>query len=78
MDIPTKIFKSYDIRGIYPDQLNEANISFIAKAFYQFVQQTKQTTDQLTIILGRDMRISSPSLHQQVKQAFIESGANLS
>lgn len=77
MDIPTKIFKSYDIRGIYPSELNEENISFIAKAFYKFVQQTKQHSNQLTVILGRDMRISSPSLHQKTVQAFLEVGAQI-
>ncbi|MDQ3914918.1 MAG: phosphomannomutase/phosphoglucomutase [Actinomycetota bacterium] len=48
------IFKAYDIRGVYPDQLDEATARRIGSAFAHFAGSG--------IVLGRDMRVSSPSL----------------
>lgn len=49
------IFKAYDIRGVYPTELNEELVTNIGKAFAQFVHAD-------TIIIGHDMRLSSPAL----------------
>lgn len=59
MNIDPGIFKSYDIRAIYPEQINEANIGEIIKAIYKFFT-TKITKTNFTVALARDMRISSP------------------
>jgi len=50
-----KIFKAYDVRGVYPDELDEATANRIGAAFVRFVGSDR-------IVLGRDMRRSSPSL----------------
>jgi len=55
------IFKAYDIRGLYPDELNEAAVERIGAAFAAF-------TKAPSVLVGRDMRISSPAL----VAAFIE------
>jgi len=74
--IDPAIFKAYDIRGIYPDQINENNIKDIVKAIYTFfVQELKK--ENLVIVLGRDMRISSPSLSKKAQEALIEFGAQV-
>ena len=49
------IFKAYDIRGVYPDQLDEETAGRIGAAFARF-------TGVPRIVVGRDMRVSSPSL----------------
>jgi phosphomannomutase len=49
------IFKAYDIRGIYPDQLDEDAARRIGSAFAEF-------TGASAVALARDCRISSPSL----------------
>jgi phosphomannomutase len=49
------IFKAYDIRGVYPEELNEAVAARIGAGFTQF-------TGSGAIALGRDMRLSSPAL----------------
>jgi phosphomannomutase len=59
------IFKAYDVRGLYPDELDEAVAKKIGNAFARF-------TAASTVIVGRDMRPSSVPL----SQAFIE-GATL-
>ena len=59
-----QIFKAYDIRGVYPEQLDEDAARRIGSAFARFAESDR-------IAVGRDMRTSSPSL----AAAFIE-GAN--
>ncbi len=59
--ISPEIFKAYDIRGIYPDELDEEVAYRVGRAFVQFLSAER-------IVVGRDMRLSSPSL----SRAFIE------
>jgi phosphomannomutase len=49
------IFKAYDVRGVYPDELNEDVARRVGAAFARFV-------DSERVIVGRDMRNSSPAL----------------
>ncbi|MBI5044341.1 MAG: phosphomannomutase/phosphoglucomutase [Candidatus Levybacteria bacterium] len=76
MDIDPKIFKAYDIRGIYPTDLDEAKGAQIAKAIYTFFQK-KLNKDQITVALGWDMRVSSPSMVESVRKALLEAGAHV-
>lgn len=76
MNIDLSIFKAYDIRGIYPSQINEENYPTIIKAIYTFfVQDLKK--ENLTIVLARDMRVSSPSLFELAKKTLVEMGATV-
>lgn len=59
--INSNIFKAYDIRGVYPDELNEETAREIGRAFVDYLGAKK-------IAVARDMRISSPTL----ATAFIE------
>lgn len=74
MNIPAKIFKSYDIRGIYPTDINEENVVPIIRAIYKFFLKDS-SKKSLKVVLGRDMRISSPSLFEKASQALIDAGA---
>ncbi len=56
-----RIFKAYDVRGVYPDDINEEIARRLGAGFAAFVQAP-------TVIVGRDMRVSSPRL----AAAFIE------
>ncbi len=55
------IFKAYDIRGSYPDELDESEARKIGSCFVVLLKARR-------IVIGRDMRLSSPSL----AKAFIE------
>lgn len=74
---PEKIFKSYDIRGIYPTELNEKNIIPIVRAIYKFFLESFNSKNSLKIVLGRDMRISSPILFEKASEALVEAGADV-
>src|SRR3954451_12451819 len=49
------IFKAYDVRGTYPDEIGEAGARAIGAAFAAYLGAKR-------IAVGRDMRLSSPSL----------------
>src|SRR5712692_6064753 len=49
------IFKAYDVRGIYPDEVNEDAARAIGAAFVSYLKARR-------IAIGRDMRLSSPAL----------------
>lgn len=74
---PEKIFKSYDIRGIYPDQLNEENIVRIVTAIYKFLKDKLPDKKQLSVVVGRDMRISSPILFEVAAKTLVDLGAKV-
>ena len=64
------IFKAYDIRGIYPDELNESIAKKIGNCFAQIV-------DGDTILVSRDMRLSSKSLEEALVSGILETGKNV-
>ncbi len=75
-NINPKIFKAYDIRGIYPVDLDEAGIERTARAIYSFFKK-KLNKEAVTVLIARDMRTSSPSLFENVKKALVAMGANV-
>lgn len=74
---PEKIFKSYDIRGIYPEDINEEFAVPITKAIYKVISNQLQTSKPLTIAVGRDMRLSSPAIFEAVTKTLIELGSHV-
>ena len=74
---PEGIFKSYDIRGIYPNELNEEFTIPITKAIYKLLSDQLSKTESLTIAVGRDMRLSSPAIFESVTKTLMELGAKV-
>ena len=64
--IDPSIFKAYDIRALYPQSINEDVMEDIMRAIYTFFAK-KTGKKNLSIVLGHDMRISSPSLFKIAK-----------
>ena len=58
MEITKSIFREYDIRGIYPDEINEVVVNQIAKAIS--IKCHKENVSEICI--GRDGRLSGESL----------------
>ena len=65
-----KIFKAYDIRGIYPDELDEAGAYAIGRAYVDEFEPR-------VIAVGRDMRLSSPAVAAEVMRGAADSGAEV-
>jgi phosphomannomutase len=68
--VDQEIFKAYDIRGIYPDQLDEEIAYRIGRSFVAFLQEEE-------IVTGRDMRLSSPSLSRSFIEGASDQGAEV-
>ena len=64
------IYKAYDIRGIYPEQLNEATAEKIGRAIVTFLKAKK-------VVIGRDMRPHSVPLFQALVKGITEQGADV-
>lgn len=62
-----EIFKAYDVRGIYPSEINEQDVYKIAKAYCEFVKPSE-------VVIGCDVRLSSPSLKQAAIKAVVDQG----
>lgn len=76
MNINEKIFKAYDIRGIYPTDINEEIYERIIRGIYTLFVR-KLGRENLQIVLSRDMRMSSPSLAKVAKDVLVKSGAKV-
>lgn len=69
-----KIFRAYDIRGVYPVDLNEEIAMNIGKGIGTFVQREMNGK---TISLGYDIRTTSPSIHGAVLAGIASTGIEL-
>jgi phosphomannomutase len=76
------IFKAYDIRGIYPDQLNEEDAWKIGCATARFLPSlltgyARGQTNSQAICVGRDMRTHGEALSKAFIEGIISTGANV-
>jgi phosphomannomutase len=65
-----KVFKAYDVRGIYPDELDEDGAYAIGRAYVEQFEPRR-------IAVGRDMRISSPAMAAAAIQGAVDGGADV-
>jgi phosphomannomutase len=65
-----KVFKAYDVRGLYPDELDEAGAEAIGRAYVERFEPRR-------IAVGRDMRLSSPAMQAAVMRGAATAGADV-
>jgi phosphomannomutase len=70
MNLNPEIFKAYDVRGVYPGDINEAGARAIGAAFIGYLKAKR-------IALGRDMRVSSPALAAAFIDGVTSQGADV-
>ncbi len=70
MQVDPSIFKAYDIRGVYGQSLFDETAVAVGKAFAKVLQPQ-------TVVVGRDARISSPSLHQKIMEGLTSVGVSV-
>ena len=73
MDITKSIFREYDIRGIYPEEINEDVINLIGKAIS--IKCNKEDVSEICI--GRDGRLSGESLLDSLSISLSNFGINV-
>ena len=70
MALDQKVFKAYDVRGLYPGELDEEGAYAIGRAY---VEQFEPKA----IAVGRDMRLSSPSMAEAAIRGAAAAGADV-
>jgi len=70
MAVHHDVFKAYDIRGIYPTELNEAVARDVGRAFVAYLGARR-------IAVGRDMRLSSPMMAAAFIDGALAQGADV-
>ncbi|HIG54098.1 MAG TPA: phosphomannomutase/phosphoglucomutase [Candidatus Latescibacteria bacterium] len=70
MQVDPSIFKAYDIRGVYPDSLNEEVAYAVGRAFVALLACEE-------VVVGRDMRLSSPAIKEHLIRGLTEQGADV-
>lgn len=71
--IEQKIFKSYDIRGVYPTELNEEAAYKVGRAFARKVL----ATGEKETVVGFDMRLSGPMLKAKIIDGITDEGVDV-
>jgi phosphomannomutase len=64
------VFKAYDVRGVYPSQLDEDGAYRIGRAYVEHFEPR-------VIAVGRDMRLSAPAMAAAVVEGAADGGADV-
>lgn len=75
-EINPKIFKAYDIRGIYPEEINEDVAYRFALAWVAYLEKNSQLAKR-KLIIGRDVRLSSGELFESLTAALQSRGIDI-
>ena len=70
MALDPKVFKAYDVRGLYPSELDEEGAYAIGRAYGEHFEPKR-------IAVGRDMRLSSPSMAEAVMGGAADAGVDV-
>ena len=68
--IDPKVFKAYDIRGVYPSELDEDGAYAVARAYVEQFEPRR-------IAVGRDMRVSAPAMAEATMEGAADAGAEV-
>jgi phosphomannomutase len=76
--VSADIFKAYDIRGLYGEQIDGDIAERIGRAFAHVLSGLAgKPVAQLRVGLGRDMRLSAPELSARYREGLLSAGANV-
>ena len=68
------IFRAYDIRGVYPDEINEEIAYTIGMAYGSYLQEKYNVNN---CVVSHDNRLSSDSLTASLIKGILASGCNI-
>jgi phosphomannomutase len=73
---PPGIFKAYDIRGLYGEEMDETTAYAVARAFVRVLGRLREKDpSDLRIGLGRDMRLTAPAMAKAFREGLIDESA---
>jgi phosphomannomutase len=78
VELNPAIFKAYDIRGVYGEQLDEGTAYEIGRSFVRVLAGLRdKQARELRVGLGRDMRLTAPKMAAAVRDGMIAEGAKV-
>jgi phosphomannomutase len=78
MELNPGIFKAYDIRGIYGQEMDEETAHAIGRAFVRVLARLRdKPAGDLRVGLGRDMRLTAPKMAAELRDGMIFEGATV-
>ena len=78
MPVSPQIFKAYDIRGLYGDDLDGDGAERIGRAFARVIAGLAgKPVTEVTVGLGRDMRLTAPELAGRYSDGIVAEGASV-
>ena len=78
LTIDPEIFKAYDVRGIYGEQIDEEVAYRIGRGFPRVLTEMYDCEPgELSLALGRDMRLSAPELAERYADGMRDEGASV-
>jgi phosphomannomutase len=77
MNIPRKIFKAYDIRGLVNEEITNELSEKIGRAYAVLRQREVEPGVKLTVVVGRDMRSSSVVYQEHLMNGLTRMGVNV-
>ena len=66
-----RLFRAYDIRGVFPEQLDEDAATVLGAAFAQFLGKRGE------VVVGRDVRLSGEGLRNGLVSGLVSGGCNV-
>src|SRR3954452_16770792 len=74
----SRIFKAYDIRGLYGEEIDGDTAEAIGRALARVLAQLHgKATRELRVGLGRDLRLSAPELAARYRDGLVSEGAHV-
>jgi len=78
MPIDPSIFKAYDIRGLYGEQLGPDDAEQIGRAFVRVLSTLSgKPQGELRLAIGRDMRLTAPEMAARYRAGMVAEGAHV-
>ena len=75
---PPSIFKAYDVRGLYGDEIDGDTAYLIGRAFARVLAALRQKpTEELVVGMGHDMRQSSPEIAERAREGLVAEGVRV-
>src|SRR6476646_2801330 len=75
---PEQIFKAYDVRGLYGDDIDADIAELLGRAFIRVLADLSgRPAGDLRVGLGRDMRLTAPELAERYRAGMVSEGAHV-
>ena len=76
--VPPEIFKAYDVRGIYGEQMDGETNYLLGRAYARVLADLRgKATAELRVGLGRDMRIQAPEMARRLRDGLVDEGCTV-